>query len=1112
MISRHDRGTRPSSGRPNARTQRARPRVLVALIASLGLLPACDANDSSARTPSAVQELQLDIPWSGRLQAIAVHPGDRNTVIAGADNGGLWKSTDGGKRFVQLAGFPSFAVIDVRFCPRDPSVVLATAAVDTRVRAEPGGPFENGGGIWRSSDGGLSWSHAMSAQPSCTTLPTAAYGIAFAPDSNTVYVGTDCGLAVSTNQGSDWKHFAIAPGSQIAVLSVVASAGGVVDVHTTDAGHGHYRSRDGGHTFVAPCLDVIHNDSGEQGADGRCDQGLPPAVLAPENYGNHSLARAQRDDLLFGAAMGLETGPRYRLYESDDRGASWQSVDPPETGRPPNRVPLVVVSERDGGLEVIFGDGQRLVGQHCNARRDTHCRSSTEAWTALDLSAAHSDPSDVALDPRTLCPLYMANDGGLSRSGDCGASWAMIGTGAKGIHALELYDITGQVHPAASASASPLPTDLYLSTQDDNLWASTDGGKTWPGSVSSEGLGLQVPHSSIDRTDVLVVGTRCSGCTHFVTGPGFSGGIRPFVDPPNLACPDTDHDGACDLCEHRAQVEQAEGGSVWRCDPRPVVDELDNLTGARVKDGDGIADGPSSCLDEDGDGICDGRPCRDRVDARVLPDIDLQTTMGGPDGRCDPRPGAAASSLSPRLVSAGVYLQWDEGGISTHRNADLERGSLGGDCMPDSSCNAGLACFTGTCAGTLPHRLFFATNGEPRAPHWIDTLARYGGDDPRQALFDEAQVSGDAAHPVLFQAAVVPGKNGDITSGLLRIDGIGRSGGARVQVLPDLGFVALSPAQLHGQYAGFGVDPVDPQRALVLDLNAGMRITHDGGASWTVLPQLTKLVSQGDELTAEHALHITGTGGATVSEVTTIAYDPTDPKRILIGTQSGGIVASLDAGESWARLCRSEQVPRITSFFFDEVEGNVYASSFGRGLWKVFPNQQQRPVFTAPPHDIVAHDCGPIDIGHPVAEDFCEELGVHVTNDAPGCEGARPCGVFARGRTRLHWTAEDDAGNLGTRSSAIEVDDRAPPIHVSAPPPITLALAESFSISDLDPDAKRAATDRCQGAIALDQWRTEPALPAALPVGDTELAWYARDDLGNENPKPAIQHVTVVAR
>src|SRR5215510_12220546 len=89
------------------------------------------------------------------------------------------------------------------------------------------------GGIWRSTNAGVNWTKPATAEPPATagcTPPVNAHGISFEPGSDNVYVGTDCGLAISRDRGATWTHTRLAPASapNPRILAVNAQAGGIV--------------------------------------------------------------------------------------------------------------------------------------------------------------------------------------------------------------------------------------------------------------------------------------------------------------------------------------------------------------------------------------------------------------------------------------------------------------------------------------------------------------------------------------------------------------------------------------------------------------------------------------------------------------------------------------------------------------------------------------------------------------------------------------------------------------------------------------------------------------------------------------------------------------------
>src|SRR5262249_49167747 len=94
-------------------------------------------------------------------------------------------------------------------------------------------------------------------------------------------------------------------------------------------------------------------------------------------------------------------------------------------------------------------------------------------------------------------------------------TWTITGTGNAGYNALQLYEVDGQVHPGH--------TDLYMGTQDNDIWASGDDGVTWTTDICCEGFFFQVSHSSPSDAGQTVTGVACFGCSNFQTTAHFAG-------------------------------------------------------------------------------------------------------------------------------------------------------------------------------------------------------------------------------------------------------------------------------------------------------------------------------------------------------------------------------------------------------------------------------------------------------------------------------------------------------------------------------------------------------------------------------------------------------------
>src|SRR5260370_26034569 len=152
--------------------------------------------------PPSVTPFQPNIKWGGRTVAIDVSPANTATAIPATESGGLFLTTDSGTTWSHVDSLPPFRMSDVKFAPSNSQIVIASAWADSRTT--------NGGGIWRSVDGGATWQKPATSNPPCSTRAS-TWGISFAPNAADVFVGTDCGIAVSHHLGATCTHYAANP-------------------------------------------------------------------------------------------------------------------------------------------------------------------------------------------------------------------------------------------------------------------------------------------------------------------------------------------------------------------------------------------------------------------------------------------------------------------------------------------------------------------------------------------------------------------------------------------------------------------------------------------------------------------------------------------------------------------------------------------------------------------------------------------------------------------------------------------------------------------------------------------------------------------------------------
>jgi photosystem II stability/assembly factor-like uncharacterized protein len=182
-------------------------------------------NEDAGTTECKESELCVSQQNGGRVNGLAVVPDDPNVYFAASEVGGLFKSTDGGSSWTHLDGHLPTTTWDVAVEPGGQRV-FATSFNEGRV--DTAAPLQV------STDGGLTWSGRLPAAPStCDPARAAqpsAFGIALRPGTSEVLVGTNCGLVVSNQAGDKgtWTRFDPTPDDDepSPVWDIVALPGG----------------------------------------------------------------------------------------------------------------------------------------------------------------------------------------------------------------------------------------------------------------------------------------------------------------------------------------------------------------------------------------------------------------------------------------------------------------------------------------------------------------------------------------------------------------------------------------------------------------------------------------------------------------------------------------------------------------------------------------------------------------------------------------------------------------------------------------------------------------------------------------------------------------------
>ena len=477
------------------------PRLFLALLAATAVARA----DISDVNPDGDP---LEPRFGGRSLGITVHPTDPTIVFVATERGGFFFSTNGGTNWTHIDDIPVPMGRDIVFDPQNANILIASGRYDGRVI--------NQGGIWRSTDGGATWSKPATSNPGCTT-EASTWDIAIPDDAafnQNVYVATDCGIAVSSDSGASWTHVDPCVGAdaaycnaQSAYFDVTATiVGGQVQLDVC-GDEGYFRSADGGTTWSAP------------------DPNSPARRVSGGSFNPCKVATAPNDpDTVYLANYSGTTPAGFctsRLMENAAAGAPGMWTD---MGVSANncRDPWVVTHPDQGGdpdlFEVYYGDTTRMRRQVCDRTATPRCVAGAAAWPTAD-AGSHSDTSDIAFDTTVAngCPIVLTSDGGNATSADCGATWE---DGNRGLHALDVVTFAGTRQGGGL-------TDLYAGTQDNGIYVTQDNSTTWDRPVGADGYNVLADRQAPAR----VFYRQCFGCNDFIADSGLVGAVA-FPDPP----------------------------------------------------------------------------------------------------------------------------------------------------------------------------------------------------------------------------------------------------------------------------------------------------------------------------------------------------------------------------------------------------------------------------------------------------------------------------------------------------------------------------------------------------------------------------------------------------
>ncbi len=404
------------------------------------------------------RQITVDIDWDargpcnigGRTKALALDLTDESAILAGCVSSGMWKSTDGGASWTKTTApdqLHSVSCIAQNKHPGNENIwYYGTGEWGTSSASVPlpAGAVYRGDGIFKSADGGTSWS-LLASTVSGTPATTDSFDFVWKIvtfDEDGVYAATSTGLFKSTDGGDSWQH--------------------VIDFGE------NYPSTDIAITSLDTCYAAVAGDGEENGiyksADGETWENITP-VDWPDTTDRTVIAIApSNENIIYFLTEVAYLKQELRKYEV---GVGWTDL----SANLPFGGEMITYGGKMLILYVKPDDDSTLFLGTVGMYRSTNGGQSWEVIGAYD--DFHVDQHSIAFYPSDPSVMVVGNDGGLFKTYD---NVAEVDTTPNGTQidweSLNNGYVTTQFYAIALDHGTPGSETILGGTQD-NSWLFT---------------------------------------------------------------------------------------------------------------------------------------------------------------------------------------------------------------------------------------------------------------------------------------------------------------------------------------------------------------------------------------------------------------------------------------------------------------------------------------------------------------------------------------------------------------------------------------------------------------------------------------------------------------
>ncbi|MCT4622987.1 MAG: hypothetical protein N4A46_05130, partial [Schleiferiaceae bacterium] len=389
----------------------------------------------------------LDLNWSslgpdnmaGRARSFIIDKDNPNVMYIGGVSGGIFKSTSGGSSWVPMNETGNQNVTSIAE-GADGTIYYGTGegihTYGNGIRLNGAYGFM-GGGVFKSTDEGATWSVIQNTVPAAQSAGAewaqVSKIITHPSEPNTIWVGTNKGLRLTTDGGANWSNPINVAGSNVTVTDMERASTGALWVSLNGR---MMRSLDGKTNFVEMSVN-----------------GAGPGEL-PRSQGRVRL-ETSADGTYAYACLVQNNGLLDRVFKTtnaNDPNPTWTMIGQHTASFEPFNQFVVGFSGNSGqgNFDLALGvdphDKDRLILGGIDVWEYT----STGGWSLLSQWFVgnqnppipwyvHADQHDVVFDENNPNVFYMVNDGGLYKTSDNGVSWVEV---VKELNTIQFYSIS----------------------------------------------------------------------------------------------------------------------------------------------------------------------------------------------------------------------------------------------------------------------------------------------------------------------------------------------------------------------------------------------------------------------------------------------------------------------------------------------------------------------------------------------------------------------------------------------------------------------------------------------------------------------------------------------